>query len=226
MEPSSAIVRRSLHDELVDRVGRLIVDGRLSPGQKVPEKELCARFGVSRTPLREALKVLAAEGLVTLSPNRGAAVSEVTEADLDEVFPVMGVLEALAGELAAARITEKELARIRNWHAAMLKHFAVRDLAGYFALNEKIHDAIFAAARNETLSAQYRQLAARVRRVRYVAKMSDRLWTKSVGEHEQMVAALEARDGRRLAAVLKRHLATKQRTVRVWLAKQSPSVPR
>ncbi|MEL7544592.1 MAG: GntR family transcriptional regulator, partial [Pseudomonadota bacterium] len=91
------IVRRSLHDELIERMRALITDGSLTPGEKVPEKALCAQFGVSRTPLREALKVLAHEGLVELIPNRGATVARLTVEDLDEVFPIMGALEALAG---------------------------------------------------------------------------------------------------------------------------------
>jgi DNA-binding GntR family transcriptional regulator len=118
-----AIVRRSLHDELVERLQRLIIEGDLTPGEKVPEKELCERFNVSRTPMREALKVLANAGLVTLTPNRGASVTEVTVEDLQEVFPVMGALEALSGELACEKISDAELTAVRKLHEDMVGHY-------------------------------------------------------------------------------------------------------
>ena len=94
------------HDELVTQIRAMIVDGALPPGSKVPERELCERFKISRTPLREVLKVLAAEGHVTLSPNKGARVMLLTTRDVDELYDVLGALEALAGELAVARITK------------------------------------------------------------------------------------------------------------------------
>jgi DNA-binding GntR family transcriptional regulator len=109
---TDSIPRRSLHDELTERLRRLITHGELSPGQKIREKALCLQFGVSRTPLREALKVLASEGIVTLRPNRGAVVSALTVEELEEVFPVMGALEALSGEIACRHITDQELEAI------------------------------------------------------------------------------------------------------------------
>ena len=113
MTMDEAIVRRSLHDELVERLQRLIIEGELTPGEKVPEKELCERYNVSRTPMREALKVLASEGLVTLTPNRGSSVTAVTVEDLEEVFPVMGALEALSGELACRK--DHRCGNSRHW---------------------------------------------------------------------------------------------------------------
>ncbi len=208
------IVRRTLHDELLARLRQLIIDGGLTPGQKVPEKELCDRFGVSRTPLREALKVLASEGLVTLTPNRGARVSALTLADLEETFPIMGALEALSGELACAHITDKELAQIKALHTRMVGHYERRALAPYFRTNQDIHERILEAARNPTLTALYRSLEGRVRQARYLANMSPDRWARAVAEHEQIITALEARDGARLARVLKAHLANKFETVK------------
>ena len=103
MMTSDSIARRPLHEELAERLRDLISLGELQPGEKIPEKALCERFGVSRTPLREALKVLASAGTVTLRPNRGAVVSTLTREELDEVFPVMGSLEALAGKSLARK---------------------------------------------------------------------------------------------------------------------------
>lgn len=213
----TAFRRKSLHEELTDAVREQIVNGELSPGTRVPEKDLCTFYGVSRTPLREALKVLATEGLLSLEQNRGAWVSRITPEDIDEVFPVMGALEALSGELACKHITDEEIGRIRVLHRQMLKHYDKRDLAMYFAVNQKIHEAILEAARNDTLSVQYRSLAARVRQARYVANMTQDRWAQATDEHEQIMACLESRDGERLSHVLKLHLENKLETVRQWL---------
>lgn len=209
--------RRSLHDELIEQIRQLIIEGTLEAGKKVPEKELCESYGVSRTPLREALKVLATDGLLTLETNRGAWVRQITEKDLDEVFPVMGALEALAGELACRHVTAKEISHIRGLHEQMLLEYEQRNLDQYFALNQQIHEAILKAARNETLGTQYRSLATRVRRARYVANLTEERWAQAIDEHEAMIHALEKRDGMELAKILKNHLGNKLETVRAWL---------
>ncbi len=208
------IVRASLHEELVARLRDLIVEGELAPGARVPERTLCQRFGVSRTPLREALKVLASDGLLELLPNRGATVARLTAADLDEMFPVMGALEALAGELACARISDAELAEIRALHYQMALHHTRGELPQYFRFNQRIHEAIMDAARNATLSRMYRSLAGRIRRARYVANMSQARWDQAVEEHEAILAALERHDGPALAQTLERHLRNKCETVK------------
>lgn len=219
------IRRRTLHEELVIVIRELIVGGALAPGSKVPEKDLCDRYGVSRTPLREALKVLATDGLVVLETNRGARVTQITRQDLDEVFPVMGALEALAGELACRNITAAEIAQVRRLHDEMLGHFQQRRLKEYFAVNEQIHEAILQGARNQTLSAQYRSLAARVRRARYVANMTAARWEQATAEHEDIIRCLEARDGTGLSAILKQHLENKLVTVCDWLDRQADAAP-
>ncbi len=214
IDSTAPLGRASLHDEVVERLRDLIVEGALEPGARVPERELCARFAVSRTPLREALKVLASEGLLELLPHRGAQVTRLTAADLDELFPVMGALEALAGELACAQITEAELAEIRALHYQMALHATRGELAEYFRLNQRIHEAIMEAAHNPTLARLYRGLAGRVRRARYLANMSKPRWDQAVGEHEAILEALEKRDGAALGRVLKAHLRNKCETVK------------
>ncbi len=209
--------RKSLHEDLTEGIREQIVNGSLAPGTKVPEKELCLHYGVSRTPLREALKALATDRLLTLELNRGAWVSKITQEDLDEVFPVMGALEALSGELACKHITAAEVRKMRTLHNKMVKYYEQRDLANYFDVNQHIHEAILDAARNETLSTQYRSLATRVRRARYVANMTQERWAQATDEHEQIMQCLEKRDGQGLSVVLKTHLENKLATVRDWL---------
>ena len=218
------IVRQSLHEELVGRLRDLIVDGDLAPGVKIPEKELCEQFGVSRTPLREALKVLASESLVTLTPNRGASASLITIEDLEEVFPVMGALEALAGELACQNMTAREIASVRSLHKRMMAHYRQKQLKPYFQLNQSIHEAILSGSRNNSLQSMYRSLAGRVRRARYFANMSQKRWDQAAAEHEEMIVALEARDGTKLAEILKRHLQNKFETVSQQLLEMNDAV--
>jgi DNA-binding GntR family transcriptional regulator len=217
---SDSIPRRSLHDELTERLRTLITRGDLGPGEKVPEKDLCKQFGVSRTPLREALKVLASEGIVTLRPNRGAMVSALTTEELEEVFPVMGALEALSGEIACKRITDREIQTIRKLHEAMVQHWKSGELQPYFRLNQRIHEAILEATRNDTLKSIYRGLSGRILSARYIANMSPARWAKAVEEHEAILKALDARDGARLSKILKAHLANKLATVKDWLMAQ------
>lgn len=218
-----AISRKSLHEQLVDRLQNLIIEGVLSPGTKFPEKELCEQFGVSRTPMREALKVLAADGLISLEPNRGAWISQITIEELEEVFPVLAALEALSGELACESITDEEISEVRALHETMLKHYQERNLAEYFHTNQEIHKTILKGARNATLSLQHRSLAVRVRRARYVANMSEERWQQAVEEHEEIMAALENRSADTLSDILKRHIDNKFETVRQWITDTNAS---
>src|ERR1700681_2922801 len=126
--PDAGREESSLHDETLTRLRDYIVEGSIPDGGRVPERELCAMFGISRTPLREALKVLASEGLVDLLPNRGARVRQLSEHELGELFDVMGGLEALAGRLACEKITDEEIAEIERLHYEMYGFYLRRDM--------------------------------------------------------------------------------------------------
>ena len=215
--PTQAIARKSLHHELVDRLQTLIINAELAPGAKVPEKMLCEQFGVSRTPLREALKVLASDGLVRLEPNRGAWVTQVTEDEVQEVFPVLGALEALSGELACRNITDAEIDEVTSLHRQMLESYDRRDLDAYFIINQKIHRAILMAARNKTLTTSCQALSLRMQRARYLANMTEGRWSAAVQEHEMILQHLVARDGPQLAATLLDHMEAKRASVVRWL---------
>lgn len=214
MTVQQLIARRSLHDEIVTRLRDMIIEGTLKPGTKVPERELCLQFGVSRTPMREALKVLAAEGLLDLPPNRGAIVSRIRPEEIEELFPIMGALEALAGERACARIDDSSIAAIARLHAEMVGHFERGAWAPYTKLNRRIHEAIFAAAGNAALAGLYQTLLVRTHSVRFLAQRSQARWQEAVDDHVAILAALDARDGVRLAALLRQHLTHKAEMVR------------
>ena len=202
---------RTLHGTLLDGLRALINQGDLAPGSRVPERALCQKFAISRTPLREALKVLAAEGLVHLLPNRGARVAALDDTQLVHLFEVIAMLEAEAGRLAAARIGEAALAEIQGMHYRMYAHFLRQELPEYFAMNQAIHEAILQAAENPILKATYAGLAGRITRARYMAnRMRADRWKQAMDEHEAILAALCDRDGDRLAGLLARHLENKR----------------
>jgi DNA-binding GntR family transcriptional regulator len=203
------IAKTTLHNEALARIRDMVTEGQLEPGSKISELKLCELFGISRTPVREALKVLANEGMLVLLPNRGARVAQVSAKDLADLFRVVGTLEGLAGELACANIRDEALNEIRALHHEMLAHHARGDRAAYFRLNQAIHDAIFAAAGNGALSAMYERLRGRIRPARFMANVTRERWDEAVREHGQILDALMRRDGPRLREILKLHLEHK-----------------
>jgi DNA-binding GntR family transcriptional regulator len=207
------IARRPLHEEATDRLRDLIVQGRLPPGTRLNERLLTAQFGLSRTPLREAFKVLVTEGLVELLPNRGAIVSQMDPVRLAETLAVMGALEALAGEFACLNATDGQINEIRSLHFEMLANHARGDLAGYFKFNQAIHLKIVKYSGNAVLYNTYLQLNANVRRARYMANLSQERWDAAVREHGEILEALAAREVDRIKALLSDHLAHKLSSV-------------
>ena len=202
-----------LHEQAAARLRQMLVEGHIAPGAKLNERELADALRVSRTPLREAIKMLAIEGLVDLLPNRGAVAVRLTEADVMHSFELLGALEGLAGELAAERIGDAALAELRAKHYEMLACFERRDLSGYYRLNALIHQGINAAAANPVLARSYASVNARVQSMRFRTNQNEAKWKRAVKEHNQMLAALEARDGAALRAVLQLHLAHKRDVV-------------
>ncbi len=217
LELPEAIDRRPLHHELVDRLREMIIDGRLEPGEKIPEKALCERFGVSRTPLREAVKILASEGFVELTPHRGAKVVKLTLKDFEEALPIMGALDAVAGELACQNATEEEIAELAALTDRMTERFEARDLEGYYKLNARIHALIMEMARNPTLTRSTRVLSERMRRARYELTMAPARWAQAVDEHQAMVDAIKKREGLRLGRIMKVHVIHKLQDLQAYL---------
>lgn len=209
-ESSEPITRRPLHEEAADRLRDMIIEGELVPGDRIPEQSVCDRLGVSRTPLREALKMLAAEGLVVLQPNRGATVANPSAEEVDQTFRVIGAMEALAGELACENVNAEDIAEIKAMHYQMVLHRTRQDLPEYFKLNQQIHERIVEASGNAVLVETYRRLIGRIRRHRYIANLTATRWDQAIREHEEMLEALDARDGANLAAILRRHLDNKR----------------
>jgi DNA-binding GntR family transcriptional regulator len=200
------IAWRSLHETVTARLRDLIVEGHLPEGSRIVEKQLCAKLGISRTPLREAFKVLAVEGLIEIQPNRGAIVSRIGPREARDMLTVIAALEALAGELACANATDAEIAGVRALHNRMMDLFARRERMLYFGVNQNIHLEIVRIARNDVLRAMHTQLHARMKRIRFRGNDIPHNWAAAVADHEKIIEALEARDGPQLGALLQKHL--------------------
>ena len=207
------ISRLALHDQVGARLRTMLIEGHIAPGAKLNERELCEQLRVSRTPLREAIKLLAAEGLVDLLPNRGAVAVKLTEADVVNTFELLSMLEAMSGELAAQRITDEELTELRALNYEMMACFARRDLSGYYRINARIHSAINDAAKNPVLTSTYRSISARVQSLRFRTNQNEAKWKHAVEEHEQMIDALSKRDAEAMRKVLVSHVLRKRDTV-------------
>ena len=200
----------SLHDRVADQLRGLIFSGELAPGVLVDEAQCCARLAISRTPLREALKVLTAEGLLRHAPRRGCFVNEVTEKDLDEIFPVIALLEGRCAHEAALQATEADLQTLVLLHDQLQAQAQAGRIPEYYAVNYAIHEAIIAMADNKWLA----QVIGDLRKILKLARLQQlnapgRL-AQSLAEHMAIFSALQARDAEGAEAAMRTHL-TRQR---------------
>ncbi len=200
---------RTLPATVAGQLRERIIQGEFAPGARLNERTLCDLLGVSRTPLREAFRVLAAEGLVRIEPNRGAQVVALGMADIREAFEVIGGLEAMSCRLACERATDQEIAEIRALTFEMMASHARRDLPTYFRTNRDIHERISLAAHNHLLKQLYDAQNARIQNLRFVSNEDQRKWDQAMREHVDMADALAARDADRLAGIMREHLRRK-----------------
>jgi DNA-binding GntR family transcriptional regulator len=188
------------------RLRKLIVAGDLAPGQRISEREIGEHLdGISRTPLREAFKILAAEGLVTLSPNRGATVTALSMDEVDEAIELLIGLEGLAAEAACERVTVQQIDEIDALQQRMFAAYRDERLMDYFELNQAIHQCIVDASGNRVLSRIYAAECARIRRYRYAGNRCHQRWERAVAEHQQILGFLRERNGPLLREMLRAH---------------------
>ena len=216
------VVPSSLHDDVADRLRELIFGGSLTPGSFIDEPALCEQLGISRTPLREALKVLTAEGLLRHEPRRGCFVNQITERDLDEIFPVIALLEGRCAFEAARNATDADLAALTQMHERLEKAARARRITEYYEANFAIHEAIITLANNRWLA----QVIADLRKILRLARLQQlhapgRL-AQSLSEHMAVFAALRARDADGAEAAMRTHL-TRQREALRELTRQQTS---
>ena len=210
----------NLHEQTYQNLKTMIVEGAIAPGSKLNERALAEILSVSRTPIREAIRRLAAAGLVELINNRGAIVPTLNKEDVLNAFELMAELEGFSGELAAKRITKEALSEIEALHYEMLACYSRKDLSGYYKLNSQIHQHINLAAGNPVLTNTYSQVNARIQALRFRSNQDQTKWDEAVLEHGEMIAALKAADGQRMRKVLMQHLANKKNAILNFLETQ------
>lgn len=208
------LARTTMHAELVTRVRDMIIEGTLAPGSRIHEGQLGAALGISRTPLREALKSVASEGLIELVPGRGAVVRQLTRRDVRNMLDVLGALETLAGRLACRNGSDAQIAEVRRLHDEMMALYAVRNRLEYYKRNQAIHAAIATMSGNAFLAASHESIQSRLRRIRFIGNEEPEKWQGAVAEHEEMIVALERRDADKLDEVIGRHLERTWQRVR------------
>lgn len=204
-ESGQTTLSTTLHELLVGQLRTMLLNRELPDGSRIPEAELCQRFGVSRTPLREALKVMAAEGLVILRPNRGAVVAPVNPEAIGPIFELKGALERLIGLLAPERATAEDIADLEALHAALGDAQVRHDNSAYTRLNFAFHQRLAQATKNPLLAQNYEALQQKIWRFRFaVNEFSERL-SGSYQEHERIMIALRAGTRLDLAERLEEH---------------------
>ena len=208
------LVPNSLHDEVAVMLREQIFAGTLAPGSFIEEAILCESLKISRTPLREALKVLSAEGLVRHEPRRGCFVNEVTEKDLDEIFPVIALLEGRCAYEAANNASDADLAVLQTLHQRLEKHAKAKRIVDYYETNFAIHEAIITLANNRWLA----QVIADLRKILKLARLQQlsapgRL-EQSLSEHLAVCAARTARNCEGEEASRRTHLIRRRAEVR------------
>jgi DNA-binding GntR family transcriptional regulator len=206
MVDATPLRRASLHEEVASRLRHMVFERQLVPGQWIDELELAKRWQISRTPLREALKVLAAEGLVELVPRQGCKVTEMSEDDADELFPVMALLEGRCAFEAVRKATPADIAHLRKLHDALERHAAAHDIDGYYRANHDFHSTVQALADNRWLDRATNELRKflrllRGRQLNWPGRIED-----SINEHRVLLAAIEQRDAARAERLMHDHL--------------------
>lgn len=211
---SEAMSRAQASAEWVaERLRDMIVKGDLPPGARIVERRISADLNVSRTPVREALKLLRADGLIEISMHRGAQVTLYTEKEAEDLFDLISVIEGLAAERLSERLTARILRRLESLHARMLEEYAARDASAYFDTNTEIHDTIVAESGNLILAESHRRVMVRARRGRFMAIVDADRWRQAVDEHEAVMAAFRTRDAEAAGAIWREHLRHTGETV-------------
>ena len=203
---ASRIAPLALYQEVAERLRQRIYSHDLAPGTWVDEQALADDYGISRTPLREALKVLASEGLVTLKPRRGCYVTEISERDLDEIFSVMALLEGQCAHITARKATDADLERLRKIHEKLEKAAGNGDIDGYFEANQAFHQALQKITDNRWLLQVIEDLRKVIKLSRHHSLFSEGRLEQSLAEHRGILAALTERDAERAQLLMRAHI--------------------
>lgn len=218
----------SLHDNVAERLRAMVFDRQLAPGELIDEKALAARWQISRTPLREALKVLAAEGLVELVPGKGSRVVSLTDEDAESLFPVMALLEGRCAHEATLRASDEQLAELHQLHERLEMHAAVNDIDGYYRANHAFHSKVQALAANRWLDRVTGDLRRFLRLLRGRQLHLPGRIDASINEHRVLIDAIGQRDAERAGRAMHDHLMAQLTALKALRAREqrAASTPR
>lgn len=204
--PGQRIARTALYQEVAERLRAQIYAHELKPGDWIDEQAIADTYGISRTPMREALKVLASEGLVRLEPRRGCYVAELSEQDLDEIFPVMALLEGRVAYEAARKVTAADLARLTALHQALEDAAALGDADRFFEVNQAFHTALQEIAGNRWLKQMIDDARKMIKLTRRDSLNLEGRLRQSLAEHRDILKAIAARNPDAAGRAMHEHL--------------------
>jgi DNA-binding GntR family transcriptional regulator len=218
---AARIVQRILYQEVADQLRAMIRSGELKASEWIDEVHLTRLLGISRTPLREALKVLVAEGLLRIEPRRGCFVNELSARDLDDIFPLMAMLEGRCAYEAARKVSDADLERLEPLHQDLRRYAELGDIDQYYQANARIHEAIQALADNRWLSDLIDNLRHVLSLSRHRSLAFPGRVRESCAEHLAIFAALKARDAEGAEAVTRKHLMRQLEALRSMAREES-----
>ena len=197
---------KAIHEDVATQIRTMIRDGVLAKGQKIDERHLYESMGVSRTPVREALRILNAEGLVALVPNKGAYVSDPPIEVIQNLFEVISVLEGTSARLATQRMSDKDFSKIESLHKDLEHYYSVRDHKAYLQRNHVLHELIEDITDNKVLKQVIDGLRQQILLYRYRQLYEKYRFDQSIQEHRDLLEAFRQRDARLAETTMKRHL--------------------
>jgi DNA-binding GntR family transcriptional regulator len=212
----------TLRERIVEFVKDSVVSGKLKPGERVPESEIADRFGISRTPIREAFRQLESEGFLTMIPRKGAVVSPITGKDVREFYAIKSLLEGYAAGIACARLTEKDIKKLKDLNAEMEKSADKNNVKAFFNLDNRFHEVFLKACGNEKLITVTHQTVQQFERFRVTALSLPGRMQNSVRQHAEIIRALEARDEERVAGLVRKNAESSCEVLVRELLKESP----
>jgi DNA-binding GntR family transcriptional regulator len=198
---------QTLREKILETIRDAILKGSLKPGERVSEPDLAERFGISRTPIREAFRQLESEGYLVVVPRKGAVVASLSERDIEEFYAIKIILEGFAARMAADKLTEKEIERLESINERLHKIAKEGDVKTFFRVHNEFHEVFIKAAGNDKLSEMINQLVMKFKRLRLASLSQPGRMVVSIEDHQDMIQAFRDHDGNR-ADSLVRHAAT------------------
>jgi DNA-binding GntR family transcriptional regulator len=201
-----AIQKKTLHEEIANNLREMIMSGELREGDKIKENEFCELMDISKTPLREALRVLSAEGLIRLIPNRGSYVTTPTFKEIKEMFDVMSVLEGVCARTAAEKMSNIDYEKLKKIHLQLEENFRLKDQKRYIRNNNKYHSFVQELAGNKTLNQIVNGLRQKILLYRYKSLNLSGRFEQSIQEHRDLLEAFRKRDAEKAELLMKSHM--------------------